>query len=198
MGKNQWHIVVFKAYMVAAFSFILGAFLLSCNPTKKAQRELDKAKQVLGANLTEAAKFCTDRFPPKVEYVKGDSVIVLDTLYVGGDVVFDTLVTKDTVYITKTLPPKVITKTILRVDTIKDSNPAALIAANATINKQITELAFKDKEIAELKKNAEGWEKKAKRRWWFLVLVVGLAGGWILRKQIPSVLGLVKGLFTKN
>ena len=28
MGKNQWHIVVFKAYMVAAFSFMLLAFAL--------------------------------------------------------------------------------------------------------------------------------------------------------------------------
>jgi len=88
-------------FLLTALSVI---FLGSCNPSKKAQRELEKAKKVLDGNYGEAAKFCADKFPPKTEYIKGDSVLVLDTLYVGGDVVFDTVKTKDTVFITKTLP----------------------------------------------------------------------------------------------
>lgn len=46
MGKNQWHIVVFKAYMIAAFSFIFGAFILSgCMVTKVYKCEnCDKCK----------------------------------------------------------------------------------------------------------------------------------------------------------
>lgn len=166
----------------AIIGFFLLMLLLGCNPSKKAQRELEKAKAVLSGNIVEAARFCRDKFPDKTEYVKGDSVIVFDTLYVG-EVVFDTLETKDTVIITKNLPGKVITKTVRVTDTIKIEDRAKLIAANADLNDKIGEVAVLKNEVSELKKNVAEWKEKAKKRWWLWVVIVALIG-WNFRKQI--------------
>ena len=178
-------------YILAAAIGVIALFLLillaGCNPSKKAQREMEKAKQVLGGNMAEAARFCRDRFPDKTEYIKGDSVIVFDTLYVG-EVVFDTLETKDTVIITKNLPGKVITKTVRITDTIKIEDRAKLIAANADLNDKIGEVAVLKNEVSELKKNRDEWEKKAKDRWWLWVVIVALIG-WNFRKQIFKIIG---------
>ena len=126
--------------------------LAACNPSKKAQRELEKAKAVLSGNIVEAARFCMDKFPDKTEYIKGDSVVIFDTLYVG-EVVFDTLETKDTVFITKQLPGQVITKTVRATDTIKIEDRAKLIAINADLNDKIGEVAVLKNDVSELKKN---------------------------------------------
>ena len=148
------------AAIIALFLLML---LSSCNPSKKAQRELEKAKAVLSGNVVEAARFCMDKFPDKTEYIKGDSVVIFDTLYVG-EVVFDTVETKDTVFITKQLPGKVITKTVRVTDTIKIEDRAKLIAANADLNDKIGEVAALKNEVSELKKNVAEWRKKAKDR----------------------------------
>ena len=172
------------AAIVALFLIML---LISCNPSKKAQRELEKAKSILSGNIVEAARFCMDKFPDKTEYIKGDSVVIFDTLYVG-EVVFDTLETKDTVIITKNLPGKVITKTIRITDTIKIEDRAKLIAANADLNDKIGEVAVLKNDVSELKKNVAEWKEKAKKRWWLWVVIVALIG-WNFRKQIFKIIG---------
>ena len=172
------------AAIVALFLIML---LISCNPSKKAQRELEKAKSILSGNIVEAARFCRDKFPDKTEYIKGDSVVIFDTLYVG-EVVFDTLETKDTVIITKNLPGKVITKTIRITDTIKIEDRAKLIAANADLNDKIGEVAVLKNDVSELKKNVAEWKEKAKKRWWLWVIIVALIG-WNFRKTIFKLIG---------
>ena len=172
------------AAIIALFLIML---LSSCNPSKKAQRELEKAKAVLSGNIVEAARFCRDKFPDKTEYIKGDSVVIFDTLYVG-EVVFDTLETKDTVFITKQLPGKVITKTVRVTDTIKIEDRAKLIAINADLNDKIGEVSVLKNEVSELKKNKDEWKKKAKDRWWLWVVIVALIG-WNFRKQIFKIIG---------
>jgi len=172
------------AAIVALFLIML---LISCNPSKKAQRELEKAKSILSGNIVEAARFCRDKFPDKTEYIKGDSVVIFDTLYVG-EVVFDTLETKDTVIITKNLPGKVITKTIRITDTIKIEDRAKLIAANADLNDKIGEVAVLKNDVSELKKNVAEWKEKAKKRWWLWVVIVALIG-WNFRKTIFKLIG---------
>lgn len=187
MQIKTWKDWLLMALLSFALIMMITGMFGACNPAKKAQRELEKAKKVLDGNYGEAAKFCADKFPPKIEYIKGDSVLVLDTLYVGGDVVFDTVKTKDTVFITKTLPAKVITKSVRIVDTIRDSNPAALIAANVRLNEKIGELAVCNAKADELKKNMEDWKKKAKTRNWLWLLVLVLVG-WNFRKTIFKII----------
>ena len=183
MQIKTWKDWLLMALLSFALIMMITGLFGACNPAKKAQRELEKAKKVLDGNHGEAAKFCAEKFPPKIEYIKGDSVVVLDTLYVGGEVVFDTVETKDTVFITKTLPAKVITKTIRVVDTIRDSNPAALIAANVMLNEKIGEIAVLKNEKAELIKDVAHWRKKAKDRWWLWV-ALGASLAWNFRKTI--------------
>ena len=85
--------------------------LLSCNSEKKLQKSIKR----LNDNPIESAKYCADKYPVK------DTIIIdstkFDTLYVG-EYIFDTTYVdkKDTVvkYITKTLPEKVITKTVTK------------------------------------------------------------------------------------
>ncbi len=185
---------IVKGFLLAAFSLfvilIITGLFGACNPSKKAQRELEKAKQVLGNNYGEAAKFCAEKFPDKTEYIKGDSVVVFDTLYVGGDVVFDTVETKDTVYITQTLPGKVITKTVRITDTIKIEDRAKLVAANVLLNEQIGYNAVLKNENAELKKNLSEWKAKAKKRFNLWFIIVALVA-WNFRKHIFKLIKLV-------
>lgn len=179
-------LIVFSFFVIMIITGLFGA----CNPSKKAQRELEKAKQVLGNNYGEAAKFCAEKFPDKTEYIKGDSVVLFDTLYVGGDVVFDTVETKDTVYITQTLPGKVITKTVRITDTIKIEDRAKLVAANVMLNEQIGYNAVLKNENTELKKNLSDWKAKAKKRWNLWFVIVALVA-WNFRKHILKLIKLV-------
>lgn len=188
MQVKTWKDFVFMVLLSFALIMMITGLFGACNPAKKAQRELEKAKSVLHGNIAEAAKFCAEKFPPQVQYIKGDSVIVLDTLYVGGDVIFDTVETKDTVFITKTLPAKVITKTIRQVDTVRDSNPAALIAANVRLNEEITKVArlTGEKQLLaennkELKKERNNW-----RLYFFILLILSL--GWTFRKTLIKLI----------
>jgi hypothetical protein len=175
------NVLFFLLLSLAVMMMITGLFG-ACNPAKKAEKEITKAKQIFNGNLSEAAKFCAEKFPDKTEYIKGDSIVILDTLYVG-DVVFDTLHTKDTVYIVKNFPGKVITKTIKVTDTFKIENKAAIIAANVRLNEQIGENAKLIGQNDELRKNLSEWKAKAKKRWNLWFVVIGLVA-WNLRKNI--------------
>lgn len=174
-----WLLLGGAIFVIALFLLML---LMGCNPSKKAQRELERAKATLAGNVIEAARFCRDKFPDKTEYIKGDSVVVFDTLYVG-EVIFDTVENKDTVFITKNLPGKIITKTVRVTDTIKIEDMAKLIAANADLNDKIGEVAVLKNEVSELKKNRDEWKEKAKKRWWLWLVIVALVG-WNFRKHI--------------
>ncbi len=61
---------------------------------------------------------CAEMFPVKDSIIKGDSVLLFDTLFIEGEITIDTMVTKDSVFITtvKRLPAQTITKTIYKVD----------------------------------------------------------------------------------
>ena len=144
--------------------------LSSCLTTQKAKDYL-KEKDKL-------AEICAETYPVKEVYIKGDSVTVLDTLYVGENL-FDTLyyTIKDTVtrVITKTLPAKVITKTIHVTDTIVKENTARIEDFNIQLrNKEI--------ENGILKADRDNWKSKAKQRFWWLLIAIGAMGAYTILK----------------
>lgn len=149
--------------------YLLIIFLLaSCTNAKKATRFMNEHPEVL-------APICAEKFPVKDSLVKGDSVVLYDTLW-GVKVKSDTIVTKDTVRITNTLPAKIITKKVYIRDTIIRENSARvsqLLNHIGNINKMVIQ---KDVKIADLKEQLSAM-KKLRNKWrLWLLIAVGAAG----------------------
>lgn len=107
MGKNQWHIVVFKAYMVAAFSFVLLALVLKgCvtinkyYPTKRDTVVIYKDKPCIQYGMPHIYSpyynmlpfINIDTFPENHINLLGSGRLVIDTT--DGRVLKDTLILK--------------------------------------------------------------------------------------------------------
>lgn len=159
--------------------FILFIFLSGCYNQRKAQQQVMKADSSYPYII---AKLCADKFPVIETVIKGDSVIVYDTVQGEGIIITETITVKDTVTITKTLPPKVITKNVYRVDTIVKENKAAIKACEISRDQALQIATDKTAE-------ATIWKKKAKNRFWTLVGVGGaglLVAGLMLRRKIKK------------
>ena len=154
--------------------YILLAFILSgCYGLQKAKIQHGKAVSTFPEI---GAEYCAITFPAKDSIIKGDSVLSFDTVYVGGETVFDTVVTKgDTVRIVKTVtqPAKVVTKTVAIHDTIIRVDRAAVeLCAIERRNAIANETAERTR--------ADKWEQRAKTRFWInlglIFLIVGYVG----------------------
>lgn len=100
--------------------------LASCYTERKAKGQFGKA---VTAYPPIGAGFCALTYPCLVSPVStSDTITVTDTIYTGGDVMFDTITVNNTVTVTKTvqLPGKTITKTVLIHDTVKVKDNAEL------------------------------------------------------------------------
>ena len=163
----------FLMAMVIMSTMLIVGCLSSCNP----QRKIQKAEQVL-KDADALAGICADEYPIKEVYIKGDSVLLFDTLFVGENI-FDTVYKtfNDTVtrVVTKTLPAKIVTKTIRITDTIVKEN-------TARIEDFRIQLRNKDIENGILKADRDGWEKKAKQRLWWLLIAIGAIGAYTILK----------------
>jgi len=155
---------------------IILLFLASCNP----QKRLYKAVSELNKHPIESAKYCADKYPVKDTVIYKDSV-TLDTIFVG-DVYYDTVETKDTVYITKTLPGKTITKTITQVKEVLRENTARVeeFKLKYLSCEQKYQALFLDYEKA-VKEGFEYKKQRNKMRLWFWVLV-GAIGAYTVLK----------------
>lgn len=155
-------------FIILIIVFILMLFI-GCFSEKKAQQQFAKAAV---AFPKISANYCAFYFPSRDSLIKGDSVLVFDTLY-DMSVLTDTLYNKDTVTIIKTLPGKVITKTIHLIDTVYRENTAKIKACEIDKSKLIELLQKKTHE-------ADTWEGKAKTRfyimWSLILLLVGFLG----------------------
>jgi len=156
-----------KLFLIIIIAFILAIIVISfssCYNQKKATAQFSKA--AINYPIIPA-EYCAVTFPPKEKLIKGDSVLVTDTLYMADGVVTDTLTTKDTVYITKTeVKTKVVTNTITRTDTIRQTDQA-----------QVKAITIKRDEIQSLlvKKTNEYDKVKKNRDWWRIVAICCMA-----------------------
>lgn len=167
---------------------ILFIFISGCYSEKKARQQFGKAA---AAYPTIPAEYCAQTFPPQKEFIRGkDSVIrVIDTILEdNAGVTYDTVISHDTVVITKThqLPNKIITKTFVRTDTVYAENKAALQACNLALRASVQNEGVERKE-------ADKWRKIALRRFW---IIVGLGVGIVLwmfalvRRKVVKKAGL--------
>jgi len=169
---KEWFFLV--AMVIMSTMLIVGC-LSSCNP----QRKIQKAERVL-KDADALAKICADEFPIKTEYIKGKDSISFDTLYVDG-IINDTTILVDTVtklvtkVVTKSLPAKIITKTIRIVDTIREENPA-------TIKVLKDEIVVYKIRNGVLEADRDNWKVKAKQRLWWFLIAIGAMGAYTILK----------------
>ena len=155
--------------------------VISCgNPVRKAISTLD-------SNPVDAAKYCADKYPVKDSVIYKDT-LRLDTLYMG-DIVFDTIVTKDTVYITKTLPAKTIVKTITQTKEVYRENTARVTQLQLELAAKQQEADKLQGDLAKSEKDSSTYKSQRNKARFNLWLIVALAGAWTFRKQL---LGLLK------
>jgi hypothetical protein len=118
-----------KLYKIRLLTFLLllcifgmVALFAGCMTSQKAVDFLKKKK--------ELPIVCDTEYPVKEKYIKGDSIIITDTIYEGENNFYDTTINyvSDTItkIITKTLPSKTIYKTIYRTDTVVKESTANL------------------------------------------------------------------------
>lgn len=148
---------------------ILIILLTGCFTEKKAKQQFSKI------NITYPEipiSYCADKFGGKDTVIVGDTLIRTDTIYEQTEGRSDTVLRNDTVIITRTLPSTVITKTIVRTDTVRTENKAAIALCELN-NRKMTDLLVKQTSMT------DNWKKKAKTRFyvmWALILVIV---GWI-------------------
>jgi len=131
--RNQKPIIYSSTQVLLFYLCLLAMFVMmltSCYNQNKAVKQVAKAE--LHYPLIIAEK-CAKEYPPKEVYVKGKDSISYDTLFVGENII-DTLYRNDTIIIFKTSAPKIITKTITKIDTIKIINTAAQEALTIKLN----------------------------------------------------------------
>lgn len=153
----------------------LAIMLFSCNPLKKAVKTFDE-------NPNVAALYCSVNFPAKDSLIKGDTVVLLDTLETQGPVI-EVQVPGDTVKIKGQCPPvKVITKFSRVTDTIIRIDHAKEIVMAGEIQKRDKTIGERDSEITELKGELKAMKgKRDKWRLWVWILV-GAAGAYTFLK----------------
>lgn len=178
MTKNERKILfwIFIAVMVVLLYMLVG-----CSSTKKAFERVQRSE-----NIGQLAKVCVEKFPPK-DCVLVRERIIFDTLWVG-DVVFDTLTVKDTVRITKTLPAKVITKTVEKKVEVLRENTAKVTALNEELKSVRADFAkcANDREL--ISQRAEKFRKQRNKAFAWWLIVVGLGVGYLFRGKIFNLI----------
>lgn len=159
--------------------FILLLLLSSCYSQRKAEIQFGKAVTtypVIGADWAKTAYPIKERLLPG----KTDTLQTFDTLYGAGTI--DTLITRDTVTITKTVTKLIHdTRTINVHDTLIQENTAALSACEAR------QAAVIDTQASD-RRDLDAWKSKAKTRFWWILALLIIISGYItgrITKKIP-------------
>jgi hypothetical protein len=167
------------AILAVILLFIL-SLLSSCYTERKARGQFSRA--AVGYPII-AAEYCAMTYPPKDTVITGQTVTQTDTLWADSSVVIrDTIRNRDTVYIhtVERLPGQVITRTVLRTDTVFKTNTAAVDACNIALRAAVLSEQT-------LRKERDKWRAIARKRWWIIfgmgaVITLGLFG--FIRKKL--------------
>ena len=160
------------------FIIVASAFA-GCYTQRANERRLNKAVALVTSRPLLVAQICGSAYPIKETTFVKEPVMVLDTIY---ELPYnDTIISKDTVYIVRTLPAKVITKTIYKEREVVKENTAKIEE-----QKQLY-IQCEDK-YQKIYLKWEDADKKAKTRFWWLIVLIALITGFILRKPIASLI----------
>lgn len=158
--------------MFAVIASVAMLLLSGCYNQKKATIQHGKAVAtfpVIGAD------YCARVYPSKDSLIKGDSVVIRDTVQGVGTIKIDTVFKEGKpVEILKviTLPGQTIRELITRVDTVEKESTrllAALDLARINLGKSMDALAVQNL-------RADKYQKQAKVRLWILIAIGAVAG----------------------
>ena len=152
--------------------------LTGCYTLPKATRQHGKAVATFPAI---GADYCARTYPPRDSVIKGDSIVTLDTLYIGGEIINDTTVLRDTIRITKVvqLPGREVTRTVIRVDTVRLVNTAAVDLCRIQQGQAVAALEKEQARADKYRKRATTWMLVALG----LLLAAGVWGYFKLRRK---------------
>lgn len=154
----------------------------ACLPNRK----FAKAVKTMNEDPEQAAWYCAVKFPVKDTIIYRDS-ISYDTIY-DTNYFVDTTTIHDTTTITKTSPTKTIVKTVYQVKEIVRENTAKVTALEYSLSASTKLILDKEEEIKNCEQNASKWKGLAKQRFWWLLLLISAAAGWILRKPLMKLI----------
>jgi hypothetical protein len=158
---------------------IVASAFQGCYTERANQRRLNKAVALVTSRPLLLSKLCGDAYPVKDTIIIRKDSITLDTIY---ELPYnDTIVSHDTIYIVKTLPSKTITKTIYKEREVVKEN-------TAKIEEQKQLYIQCESKYQKLYLQWEEADKKAKARFWWLIVLIALITGFILRKPIASLI----------
>ena len=158
---------------------IVASAFQGCYTERANQRRLNKAVALVTSRPLLLAQLCSEKFPIHDTIILKKDSLVLDTIY---ELPYnDTIVSHDTIYIVKTLPSKTITKTIYKEREVVKENTAKIEE-----QKQLY-IQCEDK-YQKLYFKWEEADKKAQARFWWLIVLIALITGFILRKPIASLI----------
>jgi len=152
--------------------------LTSCVTPKKAVDVLSRPK-----NEPVAAEFCATKYPVKDSIIKGDSVILFDTLW---ETYTDTLISEPQVIIETRIVPKTVTKTVVVRDTIIRENTAKISVLGSQIAKLNEANRILSEKNAEISQERDGYKEQrndARLLNWILFVVIGIGVGLAIRKK---------------
>lgn len=146
-----------------AILLMLMVVLFGCMTEQKATDYLKKKDKL--------DDVCAAEFPVKEVFVKGKDSISFDTMFLET-LSTDTVKTKDTIFITKTLPQKLVTVTKMRVDTFKQRDFAQENILMDKIRDYQNNEFKQAAKIDTLTQDVSNWKHKAHNYFWIIVLLV--------------------------
>ena len=152
----------------------------SCLPNRK----FAKAVKIMNDQPDQAAWYCAVKFPVKDTVIYRDS-ITYDTI-VNTNYFSDTTTIHDTTTITS--PAKTLVKTVYKVKEIVRENTAKVQALEYALTESTKIISKKDSEVDECREKSNEWEKLAKKRFWWLLILIAAVAGWILRKPLMKII----------
>lgn len=161
---------------------------ISCN----VQKRINKAEALL-SQKGKLAQICADRFPLKDSIVYKDS-IKYDTMY-EGIYSIDTVYKGDSVVkVYLTSPAKVVTKQVVKYSYIYRENTAKIADCQKKNEELVNKIVKFEEERAKTIRELNEWKSVAKKRGWFLWILLVLAIGITFRKNIVNLLGKLVGV----
>lgn len=170
------------------FYFLLfltvSTMVIGCATQKKAEKFYDKHPEKL-------ADKCATEFPVKDSIIKGDSVVLFDTLW---ETFTDTLISEPQVVTEIKTVPKIVTKWVTIRDTIIRENTARVAVLGSQIaklneaNRKLVEsnadLSQKLVRISDERDTFKHERNNARLLNWILILAIGLGIGLAIRKKL--------------
>jgi hypothetical protein len=154
--------------------------ITSCLPNKK----FAKAVQTMNDHPDQAAWYCAVKFPVKDTIIYRDSV-TYDTI-INTNYFSDTTTIHDTTTITS--PAKTLVKTIYKVKEIVRENTAKVTALEYALVESTKIISKKEEDLRSCQNKSEEWRGLAKKRFWWLLLLIAAISGWVLRKPLMKII----------